>query len=124
MLGLARLAGGGQHHREPAPGELDDEVGGAVQRPYLGDELTERLVVGRAQVVAAVTLDVVAEHGRDQLVAAHADGAVQPPHRDVEVAPVGGPGLGDGVVVGRVDERAVDIEQNGVRSLRNLAHPV
>jgi uncharacterized protein (DUF2345 family) len=43
---------------------------------------------------------------------------VDPPEREVQLVAVEGPLPGDGVVVRRVDEGAVDVEQDGGVTLR------
>ena len=57
-------------------------------------------------------LDGVARDLGHQLVAAHADGAVDPPQRHLDVVGAEGTVPRDRVVVGRVDEGAVDVQEN------------
>ena len=86
--------------------------------PGRGSDLgAQRLVLVQpalAQVVAVALLDLVAGDGGDELVAAHADGAVDLPQRHVDVEAAEGPRPREGVVVGGVDQGAVDVEQDGV----------
>src|SRR6202040_2985025 len=71
----------------------------------------------RADVVALAPLDVLAEQRRDQLVAAHAHVAVDPPERHHVAVLAERLKPGQGVVVVGVDERAVDVEDRRVRRL-------
>jgi hypothetical protein len=79
-------------------------------RADLLDELEVALLLGRADVVALALLDVVAEQRPDELVAAHADRPVDPPHRRVVAVRDHRPVPGDRVEVVGVDERAVDVQ--------------
>ena len=102
-------------------------VGGAVESAHLGQELLVLLLPRVAQVAAVLALDVVADEARDELVAAHADRAVHAPQRRVQVEASERARPRDGVVVRRVDEGAVDVEQDGVDGpgglLRIVSHP-
>ena len=91
--------------------ELVGQRGGALERAYLAEELVEVLLPGGAQGLAVDTLDLVAGDGTDQLVAAHADVAVQAPDREHDVVlPKGAVPTQRMLVVG-VDERPVDVEE-------------
>ena len=64
-----------------------------------------------AATISRVT-DVVADEVRDELVAAHADRAVHAPQRRIQVEARERARPRDGMVVRRVDEGAVDVEQD------------
>src|SRR6185437_2462222 len=83
------------------------------ERLALVAEQQELLVRGLAQSVAEAFLDLCPRDRRHVLVASHADVAVEPPHRqdDSLAAKRAVPRLG--VLVVRVDERAVEIEESG-----------
>ena len=66
--------------------------------------------LGGADVVAAALLDLLARHRRDELVAAHADVAVDPPDRQHDAVLAERHVPGHRVLVVRVDEGAVDVE--------------
>ena len=56
-------------------------------------------------------IDVVARDRSDELVAAHPDVTVEPPHREDDLEAPERAVPGERVLVVRVDERAVDIQQ-------------
>ncbi len=111
QLGAVRRTG--QHHRPAALRARPQQLGGAVERgqplPVLGEECAVR----RPDRLVLVAVPVLAEQVADQMVGPHADGPVDLRHGH----PV--PGLperlppGDGVQVGAVDQRSVDIEECG-----------
>src|SRR5581483_3722562 len=76
-------------------------------------ETTELARVRVAERVAQPVLDVTAGERRDDLVTAHADMAVDPPHRQDDLLGAKRPVPRERVLVVRVDERAVEIEQRG-----------
>ena len=80
----------------------------------------EQLALGGADLVAGLLLDVLAGDRADELVAAHPDVAVDPPYRrHHSVAPERAVPR-DRVVIVRVDERPVDVEDRGGR---HRGHP-
>ncbi|HZG36896.1 MAG TPA: hypothetical protein VEY87_13750 [Gaiellaceae bacterium] len=87
-----------------------DEPLRARQRRDLVDHLVEELLPPVAQGVAQPLLHVVVGDGRDELVAAHPDVPMQPPDGDYELLFAEGAVPREGVVVVRVGERAVDVE--------------
>ena len=85
LVGELRVTRGRQRDPVAGVGELADEVGSTRQRGDLGLDLDVLLAPVVAQGVAEPLLDVVTGHLGDQLVAAHPDGAVDPPQRDRQV---------------------------------------
>ena len=73
----------------------------------------ERLAVSGAQRLAERLLDRLVRDGGDEPVAAHADGAVQVPHRDDDAVVAERAVPRDHVLVVGVDEGAVDVEERG-----------
>src|SRR4051812_31817975 len=111
------LAGGAREHdREVAALQLAQQIRRTLERRALVSQLLELLRVRLAQIVAGTAFHVVAGDRRHVLVAAHPDVAVEPPHRedDVEAAKSAVPG--ERVLVVRVDQRAVEVQQ------RRLGH--
>src|SRR5436305_2100915 len=84
---------------------------GAGERLRLGDQLLVEHVLRRTRLVAVLALEVAAGERRHELVAAHPDVAVNPPHREDDAELPERPVPRERVVVVRVDERAVEIEQ-------------
>src|SRR5436309_490982 len=109
-LFLGRRAG--EERRPAALLQVDDQVPGARERRDLADQPR---VLGAARFADRLLVDVLARQGRDQLVAAHADVAVDAPDREHDSVLPEGAIPGDRVVVVRVDERAVDVQQDGPR---------
>ena len=68
-----------------------------------------------AELVAVSRLDVVAGNRRDELVAAHPDVTVEPPHREDDLEAPKGAIPRQRVLVVRVDERAVEVQQRRAR---------
>src|SRR6476469_3369792 len=96
------------------------EAAGAVERPHLADEPVELLDPLVAQGVAELGLDFATRDLGHELVASHADGAMDPPQRRVEIVSPERTGPGEGVVVVAVDEGSVDVEDDGVDHARDL----
>jgi len=71
-----------------------------------------------AQRLAQVVVDLLVQHRGNELIAAHADVAVDLPGRHLVAVGVEGALPGDRVVVVGVDERAVDVENQGERHPR------
>src|SRR5205085_2215811 len=93
--------------------EVGDERASALERRDLVDHLVEELLPAVAHLVAEPLLDVLARDGGDELVAAHPHVTVQAPDREHEVVLPEGAIPRERVVVVRVDERAVDVEDRG-----------
>jgi len=73
--------------------------------------LLELVAVRVSEVVSMPLIDVVARDRSDELVAAHPDVTVEPPHREDDLEAPERAVPGERVLVVRVDERAVDIQQ-------------
>jgi hypothetical protein len=84
-----------------------------VERRNLVDDVVEELFPTIANVVSFFLLDAFARNRFDELIAAHADVTVQTPNREHDVVLPEGPVPAQGVLVIRVDERPVDIENGG-----------
>lgn len=99
------------------------EVPGAGERTHLADHLGVSLALGRADAVPLPGLHVVAQEMPDELVAAHADRAMDPPPG--HPMPVGGhrPLPGEHVVIVGVDERAVDVDDRSGSHVRGAYPP-
>src|SRR6185437_10740934 len=83
------------------------------ERLALVAEQLELLVRGLAQSVAEAFLDLCPRDRRHVLVASHADVAVEPPRRQDDPLAAKGAVPRLGVLIVRVDERAVEIEESG-----------
>src|SRR6185437_9514483 len=119
-LGLARLRARGEHDRAAAAAQGGEEFAGAGQRAHLVDQLGVAARLALADRVAEPLLDVVAGDRRDELVAAHAVVAVDPPKRHVDPVVGERPAPGDRVVVVRVDQRSVDVDDRAEGDARLL----
>ena len=123
LLDYARLEAGALEF-DLAPVDLEGLVRGVAEllSPRAHDKGLEIV-----WSVAADAPDVVADEARDELVAAHADRAVHAPQRRIQVEARERARPRDGMVVRRVDEGAVDVEQDGVDGpgslLRIVSHP-
>jgi hypothetical protein len=82
----------------------------ALQRLHLADQLRIQHRLGGAHVVALLAVEACAREGGDQLIAAHADVPVDAPQRQHEAVLAERAIPRDGVVVVRVDQRAVDVQ--------------
>ena len=106
------VAGGRERHEVVVAVQLVHEV----HRPGQGGQVVHDrgipLAPGRAEVVPEAALDLVAGDVGHQPVASHADGAVQPVDRDDDVVRGERPEPRQGVVVRRVDESPVDVEDD------------
>ena len=105
-----------EHDREPALLQRDEQGAGAGKRLDLRNELVEDRLPAPAQLVTELLLHLVAGDGGDVLVAAHADVPVELPHRDRQVVLTERAVPRERVVVVRVDERSVDVDD------RRLGH--
>src|SRR5215217_4466228 len=111
VLDLVALARAGQDQPVPAPVQQLQQPPGVGERLHLADQVGVQGGLGRPDAVALAVLDPLAGHGGHQLVAAHADVAVDPPHRQGQPVLAEGAVPGDGVVVVGVDQGAVDVQQ-------------
>ena len=93
--------------------QLFEKLAGTFERLALVAHPQELLVLGVAQIVAVATLGFVPGHGRDELITAHPDVPVDAPDRHDEPAAAQRAEPGEGVLVVRVDECAVQVEENG-----------
>src|SRR5581483_10637506 len=100
----------GEHNRVTRVLEVRDQVTRALHRLDLFDQREIQRLLGGAYVVALLPLHLVAGKGADELVAAHAEVTVDPPDRQHEVVLSERPVPRDRVVVVRVHEGAVDVE--------------
>ena len=96
----------------PALLERQDQVARARQQLHLVDQLGVAVALRLAHGVADPLLDVVAGDGRQQLVAAHADVAVDRPRRHAHAVVAQRALPRERVVVVGVDERPVDVQQH------------
>ena len=69
-----------------------------------------------ADVVALLLVDLLPEESRHELIAAHADRAMDAPDREHEAVLPEGAKPGQRVLVVRVDQRAVDVEESSLDS--------
>ncbi len=67
--------------------------------------------MSRTDIIADLGLHFRPDKRFDQLIAAHSDTAVNAPQRQRYLALAKGAMLGNGVMVVRVDERPVDVEE-------------
>src|SRR5215217_132645 len=110
VVDLVALARAGQHQPVPAAVQQLEQPAGVGERLHLADQVGVQGGLGRPDAVALPVLDPLAGHRGHQLVAAHADVAVDPPHRHGQAVLAEGAVPGDGVVVVGVDQRAVDVQ--------------
>ena len=120
---MLRLARTGEHELEAPPPDLLEQRPGRHERAHLVDHEVELLAPGFAQLLAVALLDLVTGHVRDEVVAAHADAAVQLPERQGDVDAAERPVPGERVLVVRVDEGPVDVEDRGVGHAAVLPAP-
>ena len=113
VIDLVRLGGGGQHDDVPEVLEIRDQLPCALERLDLLDQGEVQRLLGGADVVSVIALGVSVRPRLHELVAAHADVAVDPPQREHDVVLAEGAVPREGVVVVGVDEGAVDVEYRG-----------
>jgi hypothetical protein len=113
VLGLLELRGAREDDRMLATRELLEEVVRALERPHIVDELAVEPLLGVADRVAELALDLVAGDRGDELIAAHADVAVDAPDRRAYVVLAERAVPDDRVLVVGVDEGPVDVEDRG-----------
>ena len=111
-IGMACDRRRGQHHGEPLAFEAVRHFTRTIEAADLGEDRVEALLPRCAHRIAEVALDPGAGDGGDELVASHADVAVKAPHGNVEVVIAKAARPCDRVVVRRVDERSVDVEED------------
>ena len=95
------------------PLELLDQLAGALHRGDLLDQLHVALGLRVAKLVAQPRFDLIAAHRRDQLITAHPDTPVDLPDRERDAVLAEGAVPRDRVLVVRVDERSVQVEEDG-----------
>ena len=115
MVELLHRRGAREHDRDVALEQVADELVRALERRHLLDEVLVDVAPLVADVVAELAVDVITHERRDELVAAHPDGAMDSPERQRDVVLSEGAVPRDRVLVVGVDERAVDVEQGGFR---------
>ncbi len=97
----------------PEPFEVLHQRARARERLDLADQLGVEHLLGRTDLVALPRVEAFTGEGGDELVAAHPDVPVDPPQRQDEAVLAEGPEPCDRVVVVRVDQRAVDVQDRG-----------
>jgi hypothetical protein len=120
-LHLLRLRARRQHDSVSERPESLEQVAGGREGRDLVDQLgvSPRLAV--ADRVAEAAFDVVAGDRRDELVAAHPVVPVDAPERDADPVVGEGPAPCDRMLVVRVDERAVDVDDCAMRGGSGVA---
>jgi hypothetical protein len=113
MVDLVGLGRRREHDGVARLPEVGDELARALERLHLGDQRHVERLLGGADVVAVLLVELLAHERGDELVAAHADVAVDPPDRKDDAVLAERPVPGDRVLVVGVDERAVDVEDRG-----------
>ena len=95
---------------------------GGAEGSDLGDELVVPVPLELAHTDAEPSLDSPSRDSLDQVVAAHADVPMDPPARHLHADLVEGPRPGEGVLVYRIDEGAVDVEDHRLEPPQLDAH--
>ena len=90
--------------------QLGEQLARALERLHLADQLAVEAPLGLADRVAAAPSTAAPATAADELVAAHADVAVDPPDRRRQVVLAKRPVPRDRVLVVGVDEGPVDVE--------------
>lgn len=98
-----------------APLQLGKKFAGTGERLRLLDQTPVQVLLRSSDLVARPVLDFWAGERLNQLVAAHTHRAVQLPEQQHDAVLTEGPVPGDRVVVARVDERAVEVDERGKR---------
>jgi hypothetical protein len=93
--------------------QLVQELVRAGERLDLVDHRVEQVFPVGPQPVAEPLLDLVAGYGGDELVPAHADVSMEPPHGEDYPVRAEGAIPAERMVIVRVDECAVDVEDAG-----------
>ena len=122
VLGLVRLRGAREHDGPRALGQRLQQPPRAGQRGHLVDHLAEDRRLGLPEGVAVAALHVLAGRGRDELVAAHAHQVVQHPDLAGDAVAPHRPEPRERVLVVRVDERAVDVDERRPRGSAGSGH--
>src|SRR3954470_8107590 len=117
VVGLVGLRGGSEDHGVPALLEPDDQLARAFERRDLADQRHVGRLLGVADALAVLRVGVLADQGGDQLVAPHPDVPVDLPQLHDEPVRAERPVPSDRVLVVRVDERAVDVEDRDAQEL-------
>lgn len=110
--------GAREHDDVAARLQVAEQLPRALERCDLVEERVEERRPAFAQRVAEPLLGVRAGHGLDVLVAAHPDAPVEAPERDHDPVLAEGARPAERVVVVRVDECPVDVEDDGARHRR------
>ena len=118
MVDLVLLGRAGEHDAPARRMEICQEVVGRFQRLDLADELAVLLLLGGTDGVPTLVLHPLAPHGGDELIPAHPHRSVDPPQRQGHPGAPERPVPGEGVVVVRVDEGPVHVDEEGPTSLR------
>ncbi len=110
----------GRDQGEPALLDRSQQLVGALEGFDLVDEFVELLYPRLAQLVPVRFLYVVAADRRHERVPAHPDARMDAPHRSDDAVAAKGSGLRQGVVVVRVHQGAVDVEDRCVGHVCSL----
>ena len=94
----------------PAPLQILDQLARALHRLDLADQLHVERLLGRADLIAKLALGALIGQRGDQLVTAHPDVAMDPPQREHDLVLSKRTKPRDRVVIVRVDQRSVDVE--------------
>ena len=122
MVDLVLLGGGGEHERVAAILQLDHQLARALQRAHLLDQLHVEVALERAHLVTVRALELVARERADQLVPAHPDVTVDAVERQRQADLAEGAEPCEGMLVVRVHQRAVDVQDRRGRA-RHAALP-
>jgi len=111
MLNVVVRCGRRHHDRHSPLVQIAEQRASSRKRRTLVSHPQKLLVLGIAQEVAELPLDVGARERRDDLIAAHTDVTVDTPDRHSDLVPAKGAKPPQRVLIVRVDERPVEIEQ-------------
>jgi len=85
-----------------------DQLMHALERLHLANQLRVLLTPGFLDRLVRGLVDA-GDEGRDELVSAHSDVPVDPPHREGDAMTTEGPPPRERMLIVRVDERPVDV---------------
>src|SRR5215208_6146127 len=116
VVDLVGLRRGGEHDRVPRLAQVGDQLARTLQGLHLVDQRQVERLLGRPDVVALLLVERLGDEGADQLVAPHPDVPVDAPDRQHDAMLAERAEPRERVLVVRVDERAVDVQDGGGRS--------